>query len=572
MKKYFALVLFCIFFSLIGGAQPYYTINNYHVNIIVNKDASLSITEEFNVTFSTPRHGLFRKIIYKYPISETIVNSEKASPGWQSGGKRLLLIDQIKVDDEKYEINNEGDYKIIKIGKKNKLVEGKQTYVIHYRVQNAINFFKGYDEFYYNLTGNETEAITDSFSYSIHLYNALPTAPEYFVSTGIIGSKENNSISNWSGNRLMAGFVTKALQPYEGITIGIRFPKDFLTQPDYKNKGIGWLILPAFIFIIMYYIWRRWGKDDAATIQTEFYPPEKVNPSVAGYVFDNKLNKRDLTALVPYWGAAGYLKIKESKKESPLGFVKTKDYEFIKLKDLPENAYEFEKTFFNGLFQSGDSVHLDDLKNVFYKTMENTQRQLEKEIDRDDYYVKYSRGIVYIFVLLGFVTLLVGLFNLFREWPIYKWQGLALILSGISIAGFGFLMTKRTPKGTLQFQQLAGFKEFLLRVEKDRLQEFLHQDPLYFDKVLPYAIVFNIAVKWKDKLKGLDVPPPNWYASSHYGNNFTTNSFLTSLDHSMNSMSQNFYSTPASSGSSGGSFGGGGFSGGGFGGGGSGSW
>ena len=152
-------------------------------------------------------------------------------------------------------------------------------------------------------------------------------------------------------------------------------------------------------------------------------------------------------------------------------------------------------------------------------------------------------------------------------------MGIALVASGISILIFGSVMSKKTPKGTLLYQKLLGFKEFIKSVEKDRLQEFLKQDQNYFDKVLPYAIVFDVADKWKDKLKGLDIPPPTWYHGSYAGNNFNTMLFMNSLDNSMKAMTNTFYSTPHSSGSSGGSFsGGGGFSGGGFGGGGGSSW
>ena len=133
-------------------------------------------------------------------------------------------------------------------------------------------------------------------------------------------------------------------------------------------------------------------------------------------------------------------------------------------------------------------------------------------------------------------------------------------------------MSKKTPKGNALYQQLAGFKEFIQKVDKDRLALFLKEDEHYFDKVLPFAIVFDVADNWKDKLEGLDVPPPTWYVGNFHG--FNTHLFLNSLNDSMNKMSDSFYSTPSSSGSSGGSFssGGGGFSGGGFGGGGGSSW
>ena len=85
--------------------------------------------------------------------------------------------------------------------------------------------------------------------------------------------------------------------------------------------------------------------------------------------------------------------------------------------------------------------------------------------------------------------------------------------------------------------------------------------------------MFDVADRWKDKLKGLDIPPPTWYHGSYAGSNFNTMIFMNSLDNSMRQMTNTFYSTPHSRGSSGGSFsGGGGFSGGGFGGGGGSSW
>ena len=100
--------------------------------------------------------------------------------------------------------------------------------------------------------------------------------------------------------------------------------------------------------------------------------------------------------------------------------------------------------------------------------------------------------------------------------------------------------------------------------------EFLKQDEHYFDKILPYAIVFNVVDTWKDKLRGLEVPPPTWYIGNYA--HYSTANFMNNLNHSMNTMSSTFYSSPSGSGSSGGTFTGGGSSGGGFGGGGGGSW
>jgi len=573
MKKLFALIFFSFILFNNANAQEAFTIRQYNVDVKVNKDASLDIAETISVHFTESRHGIIRQIPYKYRLENLPAGTEKATRQMESGGYAHTIVENIKVYGWDYSVSNQGDYKVVKIGSKNKYVEGDQQYVITYRVLNAINFFKDHSELYFNLIGDQWATTIADVNFKIELYNALPETPSFFVSTGSLGSKENNTVTNWEENKIFSGHTTQPLNDNEGLTVGITFPKDFLIQQDYRFLGWYWIILPLLVFAGMFYAWKKWGKDDEITIQTEFYPPENVSPSVSGYIIDGDLDRRDLTALVPYWGAGGYLKINEIEKSSLFGIVKLKEYEFIKLKDLPATSLTFERTLFNGIFKTGDKVLLSDLKDVLYITMNTAKAELEAEVNQDDYYVKYSRGLGTFFFILGVVAAGYGAITLINNWPEKLWLGIGIFTSAIVIIIFGSLMSKKTKKGTVLYQKLLGFKEFIKSVEKDRLQEFLKQDENYFDKVLPYAIVFDMADTWKDKLKGLEIPQPKWYSGNYSGGNFNTMVFMNSLDHSMNAMSSSFYSSPHSSGSSGGSFsGGGGFSGGGFGGGGGSSW
>ncbi len=573
MKKLFAIILFSIFIIGKTKAQEYFTISHYNIYVKVNKDASLDIAEKISVHFTEPRHGIIRKIPYKYKIQSLPAGIEKAELPMKSGGYNHTIVEGINVAGWDYEVSNDGDYKSIKIGSAKKNVEGDQEYIITYRVLNAINFFEGHSEFYFNLIGLQWATTIASVNFKIELPDALPDTSNYFVATGSSGSRENNAVTKWEDNKTFSGHTKELLNAYEGLTVGISFPNDYLIKPDYRFNGIYWLLLPFIVFAGMFYTWKKWGKDQEVVVQTEFYPPENISPGVSGYIIDGKLDRRDLTALVPYWGAGGYLQINETETKHLMGLLKTKEYEFVKLKELPSTALTFEKTFFNGIFKSGDKVQLKNLKDVLYTSMNTAKGELKAEIDRNDYYVRYSRGMAGFFLLIGFVILIFGIIKLVSYWYENKWMGIALIASGISILIFGLLMSKKTPKGTVLYQKLLGFKEFIKSVEKDRLQEFLKQDENYFDKVLPYAIVFDVADKWKDTLKGLDVPPPSWYHGSYGGSNFNTLLFMNSLDNSMKAMTNTFYSSPNSSGGSGGSFsGGGGFSGGGFGGGGGSSW
>ncbi len=572
MKKLFAIVIFSICFIGSTTAQEYFTISNYSINLRVNKDASLDIVEKINVRFTEQRHGIIRKIPYKYKIQELPAGAQQAERPLQSGGYNRTVVENINVPGWNYDVSNDGDFKSIKIGSANKYVDGDQQYTISYHVLNAINFFKDHSELYFNLIGDQWATTISAVNFIIELPGELPATKNYFLATGSTGSKGNKTQSKWIDDKTFSGNTTQALNPYEGLTVGISFPAGYLIKPDYSLNGIYWLLLPFIVFAGMLFVWKKWGKDEEVVVQTEFYPPGNISPGVSGYIIDGKLDRRDLTALVPYWGAGGYLQINETERKFLLGLIKTKEYELVKLKELPEDSPFFEKTLFNGIFKTGDHVNLSDLKDVLYVSMNAAKEQLKAEIDRNDYYVKYSRGMVAFFAFLGIVIFIVGIIKLATYWYENKWMGISLLASAIFILILGLLMSKKTPKGTALYQKLLGFKEFIKSVEKDRLQEFLKQDQNYFDKVLPYAIVFDVADKWKDKLKGLDIPPPNWYHGSYAGN-FNTLMFMNSLDHSMRSMTNTFYSSPSSSGSSGGSFsGGGGFSGGGFGGGGGSSW
>ena len=573
MKKIILHILLVLCVATTTQAQEAFTIQNYDVKVIVNKDASLDITETIDVNFTEPRHGIIREFLYKYPITDLPEGTEKADQQLVSGNKIRLIIKNIKVKGHHFETKTEGDKVRIRIGDADEYVRNEQQYIIKYTVLNSINFFEDHSELYFNLVGQEWNTTIDRVNFAVELYDQLPAIPVYSLWTGSAGSKENQTSAAWKNDEVLSGHTTATLNPYEGLTVGIQFPKGFLNKPNFTFYRFGWLVLPILVFFVLYNVWKKWGKNEKLTIRTEFYPPESISPSVSGYMVDGKLDQRDLTALVPYWGAGGYLRINEIEEKAFLGLLKTKEYEFVKLKPLPEDTLNFEKTLFNGIFKKGDEVKLSSLKNVLYTTMNKSKKELESKIDKEKYYEPYTRAVGATFILLGIGILVLGIVHFFADMQINRWPALAIFVSGLIIFITGFYMPKKTVKGTELYGKLLGFKEFLKSVEQDRLKEFLKQDEHYFDKVLPYAIVFDIADTWKDKLKGLDIPPPTWYSAGYAGAQFNTMNFMSSLDKSMNAMSQNFYSSPSGSSSSGGSFsGGGGSSGGGFGGGGGSSW
>jgi uncharacterized membrane protein len=148
-----------------------------------------------------------------------------------------------------------------------------------------------------------------------------------------------------------------------------------------------------------------------------------------------------------------------------------------------------------------------------------------------------------------------------------------IALSGLIALCFGPAMPKRTYKGREVLTDILGFKEFLVRVEKERLKRMLDQNPSIFFDFLSYAIAIGVVDEWAERFSGLQIEPPGWYSAHgvHHGLIMTSH-IANSVGNSISAFGSAATSTPrgSSSGFSGG--GGGGFSGGGGGGGGGGGW
>jgi uncharacterized membrane protein YgcG len=141
-------------------------------------------------------------------------------------------------------------------------------------------------------------------------------------------------------------------------------------------------------------------------------------------------------------------------------------------------------------------------------------------------------------------------------------------------------MSRKTRKGRIAWERIAGLEEYIRRAEVDDIKEQERQG--VFERLLPYAIVFGLSDRWGKAFADLYRRPPDWYQPAR-GDGFSTWVLVNDLDRSMWMMNRTFPSQPRSTGEgfsgrgggyswSSGGFGGGGSSGGGFGGGGGSSW
>ena len=218
-----------------------------------------------------------------------------------------------------------------------------------------------------------------------------------------------------------------------------------------------------------------------------------------------------------------------------------------------------------GIFKTGGEVEISDLRNKFYRELPGITKSLYSELVKGGYFPGDPEKVKGIYKWIGIILLIVG-FALFTNFLLK----VSIALSGLIILAWSGFMPKKTKQGALAKEELFGFREFIDRAEKDRIEALAKDDPTLFDRVLPFALVFGLEDRWAEAFRDMYREPPSWYSSPGYMNSFTPRLFVADLGRSLGVMNSTFASAPRKSGGSG--LGGGGSSGGGFGGGGGGSW
>lgn len=548
------LIIVACFFCRVGHAQAeYFEIDSYSVVIEVTENAELHVEETIDVRFLSPRHGIHRTIPYAYD-ADTLTGSYTTN-----------LYD-IEVPGETWTLGKRNSSIDIQIGDPNRYVSGRHRYTIRYKVFGAIQFQSEFSELYWNAIGLEWNVpIHRAFIEVIPPSGTTLTPADYFAYTGSFGSTERNARVSWNNQSLTVA-TTRSLNPREGVTIGMKFPEGALRNGDvvlrawllFVNYGV--VVIPIGTFILLYFVWRTYGRDEALTQMVFYQPPKEINSAEAGVLENDVADNRDLVSLIVAWAAQGFLDMREIELE---GFFGGKDLELQRREGLPEDARGYERLIFDRLFESGDKVLVSSLRNSFHSTMKEARSALNVEIDRLGLYEPASRllgkamgGLAIVVFFLHFWLVRYNVSSSAITIP-------SVFLTAGILAIFASIMPKKSSKGRRLYQQVAGFRDFMKRVEAPQLARLLEEDPLYFNKTIAFAVVFGMAAPWTERFQGILAAPPEWYSTTA-GRPFTSVGNLGgALESNLQTMTSAF--SASSSGSEE-------FSGGGSGGGGGGSW
>ena len=231
IKKYSCLLLLFLSFLPVNiFAEEAFTIKKYDVQIQLNTDGSFDVTERIEVRFSEERHGIIREIPYKYLVADTGFGERAIRQ--QKGKHYEILIKNVLVEGHKFKVFKEYAYLRIRIGDPRKTVDGKEVYVIKYKVWGGLNQFKNHQEFSWNLIGQEWDTEIEEVEYNIQFPKLVSLSEnDQLVYTGKSGAREKYATATLTRNGI-SGNSTKELDNYEGMSIALRFPKNYFENTE----------------------------------------------------------------------------------------------------------------------------------------------------------------------------------------------------------------------------------------------------------------------------------------------------------------------------------------------------
>lgn len=609
MKRFILFIVILAINFLIANvslAASFY-IKNYDVEMDVTAKKEINITETIDVFFTSPSHGIYRRI----PLKNQVVRAD------DSTYISYANIDNISVNNQ-YSIQNQNNYLNIKIGSPNRLIDGDMQYVIKYTYTPNGDNSNLYDELYFNIIGSEWETKIEKSSFYINMPFSFDTK-KIGLSVGSYGTVGFNKdeAEIFSNGKTIEGNITRVLKPREEVTIRVELPQNYFSIEE--KTDIGPICIIVLLTLVIVFLWLQYGKDDPVIPVVNFYPPAKRNSAEISVEYKGYACDKSIVSLIIYLASKGYIRIDDSTPHS---------YSLHKVKEYDGNNV-IEHELIDAIFGGSNYVLKEDLERstTFYEDCNKLKEKLNKIknhiFEKDS--TSWDKIAIIVLCFIGIIITLLYVLNGYSfsfltnniniiALPIIFTVISCAVFSKVSkshtifkvmyiIWSFGFIfgplinavqtlrapqehialsiisvicltvaiicavnMPKRSKSGSRRLGEILGFKKFIEVAEKNRLIKLIKENPSYCYDVLPFAYVLGISEEWIKKFEGLIVEPPSWYTGNFSYRRFSR--LMNSIEAASVPSTENGGIDVSSSAMGGG----GGFSGGGIGGGGGGAW
>jgi uncharacterized membrane protein YgcG len=315
--RHLAALLAALLLALPAAARAEERIKSYVSDVQVREDGAVDVDETITVSVEGYRiqRGIYRDFPTRYKN--------------RAGIRVRVGFDVQSVERngaaEPYALEKRSNGVRVKIGDPNvNLPYGDHQYRIRYRTTRQVGFFDGYDEIYWNATGNDWIFPIDMAEARITLPKPVQFGQRAFY-TGPQGSETQYAevVSEQPGHIVFR--TTAPLGPKEGLTVAAAFPKGVVTPPSESETAGSWLADNGplalgglgLIGLLFYYFhaWRRAGRGPrAGTIVPTFSPPDDLSAAATRFISEMGFDNRAYAAAIVDLGVRGRIKLTEGEK------------------------------------------------------------------------------------------------------------------------------------------------------------------------------------------------------------------------------------------------------------------
>ena len=559
---------------------------SYDVDLQLNADGSLDVTERIRVRAEgvNIRRGIYRDFPTRYRDrygNRIVVDFQML--GLQRDGRPEPFFTEQRANGVRV---NTGNDDLLP-------VPAEFTFELRYRSNRQMGFFDTHDELYWNAIGHGWEFAIEQGSVTLRLPE--PVAPDRLLPecyTGPQGARTQACTAEVTAPGQARWALTAPLQPGEGLTIVLAFPKGLVAAPS-KAQQAQWLLrdnrapliaLVGLVVLLAFSLWRwfKLGRDPRpGTVVVTYDPPDGLSPGALRHIEKNVTDTRAFSADVLALAVARRVSIHRDGK------LLGEDWRLERASGAAAAVPPDLDALATDLFKGGDTLDLDNKHATRVQKILGAHQKRIKAAMRARFpggLYRYNAGslLMLLAIFLGFgaaTFAFSGGQGLLLALPI-----LALML--VALLVFLFLIPAVTPEGRAYRDRIAGFKRYLTVADRQdlaRLQgpgdEAPTLDAGRFEFLLPYAVALEVEDAWTRKFTAAvgaaavaaATASMTWYHAT--GRNARSGigdvaSFSKAIGSSFASQIASSSTPPGSS--SGSSFGGGGggFSGGGGGGGG----
>lgn len=509
MKKIF--VLFLIFLlNIISFSNE--KITNFDVDFKVNKNGSVDVIERISyMTDEYGKRGIYRNIPYKYDNASVIKFENKIGiynfKATYLNGTSTGLYSQ-----------NEDNVMYNRLGKEDVFLKPNEeyTYVISYTMYNLIRTSGNVKQIYINAIGNYWEIPIEKYRVKISGING-----DIKVYTGNIGETNNEYLLDKSNGEYVIT-STKNITLGEGMSFIINSTNFVYNSIDmWYNRIMTYpviLLLLILIPISLFFSILRFiygiKHNKLKSIVVEYMPPN-ISPLIAKKLMNKNKNKYSMIVLFQLI-QKGIIKFREKNpKHNNEEYVrevgKPVEKREKQFKDYVEKEYYLDMNLIENVNLEVSDYEKVAIKNLILvkndifkksKAFSKIESTLNQEIDTMylDFYSNINARYIlpYIFILIFLVIGFIAIFgNQILDGIIISPLIIVLLTSSYLLS-----LRKYTDRYKDELAKIKGFEKFLVKVESNKLKEFLNIEDLvsYFNEILPFAIALELENKYLELL------------------------------------------------------------------------